>query len=151
MNRPIASKRTKQSNRNETQYSLLLKTPMKRSISAHARMLLDKNIIAQPKQMFSHLRSWRQRVGDPNRSQIPVLIYELIATEIWRLKIFPLLLKMEHPSKSVIPIYLVLYHEVALETFLEAVLFHEDAMEAAGDSLIDLVDYCYRNIVLFTR
>ncbi|KAF8778184.1 Zinc finger MYND domain-containing protein 10 [Argiope bruennichi] len=83
--------------------------------------------------------------------KIPVLIYELIATEIWRLKIFPLLLKMEHPSKSVIPIYLVLYHEVALETFLEAVLFHEDAMEAAGDSLIDLVDYCYRNIIQFTR
>ncbi|KAF8778183.1 Zinc finger MYND domain-containing protein 10 [Argiope bruennichi] len=82
--------------------------------------------------------------------KIPVLIYELIATEIWRLKIFPLLLKMEHPSKSVIPIYLVLYHEVALETFLEAVLFHEDAMEAAGDSLIDLVDYCYRNIIQFT-
>ncbi|CAL1270462.1 unnamed protein product, partial [Larinioides sclopetarius] len=51
--------------------------------------------------------------------KIPVLIYELIATEIWRLKIFPLLLKVERPAKSVIPIYLVLYHEVALETFLE--------------------------------
>ncbi|GBM47250.1 hypothetical protein AVEN_136844-1 [Araneus ventricosus] len=49
---------------------VILRTPMKRLISAHARMLLVKNITAQPKQMFFHLRSWRRRVGDPKRSEV---------------------------------------------------------------------------------
>ncbi|GBL86956.1 PiggyBac transposable element-derived protein 4 [Araneus ventricosus] len=31
---------------------------------------LVKIIIAQPKQMFSDLHSWRQRVGDPNRNEV---------------------------------------------------------------------------------
>ncbi|GFR28323.1 zinc finger MYND domain-containing protein 10 [Trichonephila clavata] len=81
--------------------------------------------------------------------KVPLLIHELIATEIWRLKVFPLLLKMENSSKSTIPLYLVLYQEAALESFLEAVLFHEEVVESSGDSLIDLVDYCYRNAIIF--
>ncbi|GBM11203.1 hypothetical protein AVEN_133930-1 [Araneus ventricosus] len=43
---------------------------MERSISAHAHISLVKIIIAQPKQMFSQLHSWRQRVGDPNRNEV---------------------------------------------------------------------------------
>ncbi|GBM40691.1 hypothetical protein AVEN_159665-1 [Araneus ventricosus] len=43
---------------------------MKRSISAHAQTSRIENIIAQPKQLFSHLRSWRQRVGDTRGTKI---------------------------------------------------------------------------------
>ncbi|GBM67046.1 hypothetical protein AVEN_214377-1 [Araneus ventricosus] len=46
------------------------KTPIKGSISAHAQTSRIENVIAQPKQLFSHLRSWRQRVGDPKRNEV---------------------------------------------------------------------------------
>nr|XP_042896170.1 zinc finger MYND domain-containing protein 10 [Parasteatoda tepidariorum] len=79
--------------------------------------------------------------------KVPLLVHELIATELWRLKIFPLLTKSQTVMKSNVPIYIVLYHEVTLVSFLEAVLFHEDVFETAADVLIDLIDYCYRKII----
>ncbi|GBN50899.1 X-ray repair cross-complementing protein 5 [Araneus ventricosus] len=47
---------------------------MKRSITAHAQTSRIKNIIAQPKQLFFHLRSWQQRVGDPKRNEEAIVI-----------------------------------------------------------------------------
>ncbi|GBN02779.1 hypothetical protein AVEN_51119-1 [Araneus ventricosus] len=31
--------------------------------------------LAQPKQMFSHLHSWQQRVGNPMRNKVMILFY----------------------------------------------------------------------------
>ncbi|XP_054707337.1 zinc finger MYND domain-containing protein 10-like [Uloborus diversus] len=82
--------------------------------------------------------------------KIPQLVLDLITTEMWRLKILPLFLKWKFRPKSTIPLYMVLYHEVTLVSFFEAVLFHEDVMESASDVLIDLTDFCYRNILPLT-
>ncbi|GBN01240.1 hypothetical protein AVEN_86108-1 [Araneus ventricosus] len=43
---------------------------MRRSVCAYARLSLVKNIKTHSKQMFSHRRSWRQRVGDPKRNEV---------------------------------------------------------------------------------
>ncbi|XP_035230351.1 zinc finger MYND domain-containing protein 10-like isoform X2 [Stegodyphus dumicola] len=80
--------------------------------------------------------------------RVPLLIHELIVTETWRLKVLPLILKKEIKTTAVIPMYMVLYHEITIVSLLEAILFHEEMIESAEDSLIDLVDYSYRRIIL---
>ena len=41
---------------------------------------------------------------------------------------------------------LQLYHEATVVNLLETVLFHREAAEAAEDSILDLLDYCYRKL-----
>ena len=45
-------------------------------------------------------------------------------------------------------IYFVLYHEATLSDFLKVAFFHGHICEQAGDSLIELVDYCARKMTL---
>ena len=39
--------------------------------------------------------------------QVPVLVYDLITTELWKEKVFPLLLKSVHKPKTTFPCYVV--------------------------------------------
>lgn len=39
-----------------------------------------------------------------------------------------------------------LYHEATVVNLLETVLFHKETVESADDTVIDLLDYCYRKL-----
>ena len=43
--------------------------------------------------------------------------------------------------------YLLLFQEGVLANLLEAMLYHKQACEAAGDLIVELVDYCHRKLV----
>ena len=78
--------------------------------------------------------------------KMPLLIRELIASELWKQNGYPLLKDWlaEHNS---IKGYLLLYQEGVLINLLEALLYHKHGCEAAGDNIIELVDYCHRKLV----
>lgn len=84
-------------------------------------------------------------------SKTPILIHELILTEIWKKKVFPEIQKLQLPSSSHAHLYAVLFHEASIVTFLEAVMFHQEVTDSADDVLLDLIDYCHRNIPYLTE
>ena len=44
-----------------------------------------------------------------------------------------------------------MYHEVSTVNFLEVLLYHRTACEAADDTLVELIDYCYRKFTDMVR
>ncbi|KAM4893816.1 zinc finger MYND domain-containing protein 10-like isoform 1-T1 [Sylvia borin] len=82
-------------------------------------------------------------------AKIPVLIGELISVEIWKHKIFPVLCRLEDfKPRSTFPIYVVLQHEASIINLLETVFFFKEICESAEDSILDLIDYCHRKLIL---
>ncbi|CAH0403026.1 unnamed protein product [Chilo suppressalis] len=73
--------------------------------------------------------------------KLPVLVYEAICIQVWRLKIYPQIMKLEPAPVNTFGIYMVLYHEAAAVGLLETVLFHEDGAQCVSDVMIDLLDY----------
>lgn len=39
-----------------------------------------------------------------------------------------------------------MYHEATLVNLLETVLYHAEICQALGDTIFDLIDYCYRKM-----
>lgn len=78
--------------------------------------------------------------------KVPILVHELLALEVWREQVYPLLVKINFVEKSTMTAYMVLYHEATVISLLEAIFFNKEAVEAAGDTVIDLSDYCYRRM-----
>jgi len=77
--------------------------------------------------------------------KIPVLISNLITTEVWKEKVFPHTLK-KASTESSFQLYMMMYHEAPVATLLETLTFHSDVVEAADDYILDLLDYCHRKI-----
>ena len=77
--------------------------------------------------------------------KMPLLIRELIATELWKSNAYPLIKDWLEKNNS-IKGYLLLYNEGVLANLLEALLYHKEGCEAAGDLIVELVDYCYRKL-----
>jgi len=79
-------------------------------------------------------------------NKIPVLIHSLLSIELWKAKVFPLV--RGHVCKlSALRSYVPIYHEASCINLLECCMFHRTSCEAAGDAVIDLLDYCYRKLV----
>ncbi|XP_046542958.1 LOW QUALITY PROTEIN: zinc finger MYND domain-containing protein 10-like [Haliotis rubra] len=78
--------------------------------------------------------------------KIPVLIRDLLVTEIWKQKIFTELMNSGFEPRTTFPLYMALYHEATVINLLETVLFHRETCESADDTILDLVDYCYRKL-----
>jgi len=78
--------------------------------------------------------------------KIPIIIHELIAAEVWKGKVWPLI-KDKISDHSSIRAYNALYHEATIAALLEAVMYHCAACEAGEDTLMELVDYCARKII----
>ena len=74
---------------------------------------------------------------------IQKLIYELITVEFWREKILP---AIESIDCCGLKVYLPTHHELLLANILEFFLYHSDAVYSAGDAVIDLIDWCVRNV-----
>jgi hypothetical protein len=78
--------------------------------------------------------------------KIPVIVHCVLTIELWKAKVLPLV--KEHVAKlSALRSYVPIYHEASCINLLECCMFHRTSCEAAEDSVIDLMDYCYRKLV----
>ncbi len=80
------------------------------------------------------------------QNKVKDVIYDLVVTETWKQRLFPLL-KSHLLTLSSVKTYVLLYHEAVVCNLLEIMLFHKVACEAAEDSLLELVDYSYRKLL----
>ncbi|XP_030162711.1 zinc finger MYND domain-containing protein 10 isoform X2 [Lynx canadensis] len=81
--------------------------------------------------------------------KIPTLVEELIAVELWKQKVFPVLCRLEDfKPQNTFPIYMVVHHEASIINLLETVFFHKEVCESAEDAVLDLIDYCHRKLTL---
>ncbi|XP_031702332.1 zinc finger MYND domain-containing protein 10 [Anarrhichthys ocellatus] len=81
--------------------------------------------------------------------KIPVLVHEMILVQVWKHKVFPILCQLEDFNpKDTFHLYMVIHHEATIINLLETIMYHKDSCEAAGDSVLDLVDYCHRKLTL---
>ncbi|XP_023676833.2 zinc finger MYND domain-containing protein 10 isoform X1 [Paramormyrops kingsleyae] len=81
--------------------------------------------------------------------KIPTLIHGMISIEIWKQKVFPILCQLhDFNPKSTFPLYMVIHHEASIINLLETIMFHQEPCEAAEDSILDLIDYCHRKLIL---
>ncbi|KAI9013115.1 hypothetical protein BC832DRAFT_590074 [Gaertneriomyces semiglobifer] len=82
--------------------------------------------------------------------KIPALIHDLILTDIWKTRIFPKIPPEAISTEESLRIYFLLYHEVTVLNLLEIVLYKQEACVAAGDPVLDLVDYCSRKMTMLS-
>ncbi|KOC69534.1 Zinc finger MYND domain-containing protein 10, partial [Habropoda laboriosa] len=75
---------------------------------------------------------------------IPILIYEAIQIDVWKHKVFPLLIEMNAEPKNTFMLFIIFYHEDIAISLLENVLFHSESAETMNDSVLDLVDYAVK-------
>ncbi|KAJ7998429.1 hypothetical protein DPEC_G00204840 [Dallia pectoralis] len=81
--------------------------------------------------------------------KIPTLVHEMILVELWKHNVFPILCQLQDFNpKSTFPLYIVIHHEATIVNLLETIMFHKESCEAAGDSVLDLVDYCHRKLTI---
>ena len=78
--------------------------------------------------------------------KLPLIIRELIASELWKQNAYPLIKDWLAKNNS-IKGYMLLFHEGVLANMLEALLYHKQGCDAAGDAIIELVDYCHRKLM----
>lgn len=70
-----------------------------------------------------------------------MLVIEAIQVEVWKKKVFPLLIEFHGEPTNTIILYSILYHENVVVSLLENVLYHSDSIESMEDCLLDLIDY----------
>nr|XP_020030006.1 zinc finger MYND domain-containing protein 10 isoform X2 [Castor canadensis] len=64
--------------------------------------------------------------------KIPALVEELIAVEMWKQKVFPVLCRLEDfKPQNTFPIYMVVHHEASIVNLLETVFFHKELQRQA--------------------
>ncbi|XP_058646326.1 zinc finger MYND domain-containing protein 10 isoform X2 [Onychostoma macrolepis] len=81
--------------------------------------------------------------------KIPTLVHSMILTEVWKHKVFPIICKLQDFNpKSTFLLHMVIHHEATIINLLETIMYHKESSEAAGDSVLDLVDYCHRKLTL---
>ncbi|XP_068109077.1 zinc finger MYND domain-containing protein 10 isoform X2 [Hyperolius riggenbachi] len=84
-----------------------------------------------------------------SHGKITTLIRQLITTEIWKLKIFPVLCQLQDfQPQSTFPLYMVIHHEATIINILETIFYHKEVCESAEDLALDLIDYCHRKLTM---
>jgi len=73
------------------------------------------------------------------------IIKELLISRHWKSNVYPLI-KDQICEISSVKTYVCLYHEAVIINILENFFFHLTACQAAGDYLIEVVEYCYQRI-----
>lgn len=73
------------------------------------------------------------------------LIFDLLVIEAWKDFVFPLL-KEQLAKNNSMRCYFILYHETTLMNLFEVLFFHKHVCEAAGEKLIEFVDYLARKL-----
>lgn len=78
--------------------------------------------------------------------KFPVVVVNLLATELWKAQVLPKLHCQDAEAVS-LRLYFVVYHEATLVNLLEVAFFHEHVVESLDDDLmLEIVDYCLRKI-----
>lgn len=78
--------------------------------------------------------------------KFPVVVVNLLATELWKAQVLPKLHCLDSETAS-LRLYFVVYHEATLANLLEVAFFHEHIVESLEDDLmLEIVDYCLRKI-----
>mmetsp|Transcript_21835 Transcript_21835/g.35090 ORF Transcript_21835/g.35090 Transcript_21835/m.35090 type:complete len:488 (+) Transcript_21835:50-1513(+) len=85
------------------------------------------------------------------QDKLTTIIYNLISVEIWKQKVFPLIIEHINEQLSV-KTYMTLYEEATLVSMLQILLYHSSAFEEGatdddGTAMLELVDYCHRKLV----
>nr|KAF7392133.1 hypothetical protein H0235_017132 [Vespula pensylvanica] len=80
--------------------------------------------------------------------KIPILIYEVIQIDIWKHKIFPLLIDINNEPENTFMLFSVFYHEDVAASLLENVLFHCESAITMDDSVLDLIDYAVKSVTV---
>lgn len=85
--------------------------------------------------------------GIVTSGKLDVLVHDLLLIEMWREKMFPLVLERMSDFQAM-KCYVILYHEATICNLLEVLFYHQSVAEEGGDALTELLDYCYRKITL---
>ncbi len=83
-----------------------------------------------------------------SQNKVTALVQDLILLDCWKEKVWPRVMPEVISSGATMRAYFVLFHEATVVNLLEVLLYHLKACEAAGDALVDLVDYCAGKMVL---
>uniref|UniRef100_A0A673FK72 Zinc finger MYND domain-containing protein 10 n=1 Tax=Sinocyclocheilus rhinocerous TaxID=307959 RepID=A0A673FK72_9TELE len=76
-------------------------------------------------------------------------VIQLFFLFFWKHKVFPIICKLQDFNpKSTFLLYMVIHHEATIINLLETIMYHKESSGAAGDSVLDLVDYCHRKLTL---
>lgn len=78
--------------------------------------------------------------------KIPLLFHDLLVIEAWKDHVYPLLID-DLAEKNSMRVYFILYHEATIVNLLEIFLFYKHFVEAAGETIIELVDYLARKMI----
>ena len=81
-----------------------------------------------------------------DHEKISTLIHCLIVCEVWKDTVLEKV-QEDLASSHYVKLYLIMYHEAVILGLLEKAFYHSSAVSMAGDSLIELSDYCYRKTV----
>ena len=81
--------------------------------------------------------------------KVRLLTTSLLTAEAWKEKILPQI--ASHVAKlSSFKSYMCLYHEASVGNLMEVLMYHRTAVTSDEDSLVELIDYCYRKLVALT-
>jgi len=83
--------------------------------------------------------------------KLPMVVYDLLMTEVWKEKVHPLLRLELSKNCNSIRAYMAIYHEASVCNILEVMLYHRTATVACDEVLVELIDYCYRKFVGLTE
>lgn len=78
-------------------------------------------------------------------SKLDTIIHDLLIIEVWKEHVLPHLIERLSVANSM-RAYFVFYHEATLVNLLEVLFFHAHVCEAAGEKLIEVVDYLGRKL-----
>ena len=73
-------------------------------------------------------------------------MYEAIQIDIWKHKVFPLLIDFNGEPTNTFMLFSIFYHEVIAVSLLENILFHCESAQTLDDTVIDLIDYTVQHI-----
>eukprot|EP00796_Vickermania_ingenoplastis_P008372 gene8372-5861_t len=76
--------------------------------------------------------------------KLPVLLHELLSAEVYRQRVLPNI--MEAVATNPTAPYLYCNYESILVNLLECVCFYEEVITGFGDDILELIDYCWRQI-----
>ncbi|KAG5347741.1 ZMY10 protein, partial [Acromyrmex charruanus] len=80
--------------------------------------------------------------------KIPILVYEAIQINIWKHKVFPLLINFNGEPTNTFMLFSIFYHEVIAVSLLENILFHCESGQTLDDTVIDLIDYTVQHVTM---
>ena len=78
-------------------------------------------------------------------NKVGLLVNDLIVTEIWKDKVFPLILNDINEEIST-KLYMILFHEGTLVNLLQIILYHSSSVEMETEYMLELCDYCNRKM-----